>query len=89
MFAIYCNDDNLRGFVTGQYVYQGNVFVSTAKLDDETVGRIKLYKSRKRAENGIRSYENVYKDKFEVKELAEEEVQLITDTKKILTEKRF
>lgn len=83
MFAIYCNDVNLLGYVTGQYVYQGSIFVSTARLDDDTMGKIKLYKSRKRAENGIRSYENVYKDKFEVKELAEGVVQLIMDAKKM------
>ncbi|MTD40290.1 hypothetical protein GIX45_17040 [Erwinia sp. CPCC 100877] len=87
MFAIYCNDDNLLGFVTGQYVYQGSVFVSTARLNDETIGKIKLYKSRKRAENGIRSYENVYKDKFEIKELTEGEVQLIIEAKKSLERK--
>ncbi|MBM7688417.1 hypothetical protein BCR24_06500 [Enterococcus ureilyticus] len=52
MFAIYCKDVNLSGFVTGQLVHQGGIFVTTSRLDGSTTARIKLYKSKKKSREG-------------------------------------
>ncbi|MBP1047110.1 hypothetical protein I6N96_12585 [Enterococcus sp. BWM-S5] len=82
MYGLYCEAINLKGFVIGEYTFQGEQFLSTEFVGGYNTRRIKVYQSKKRAETMAKKLKDKFWLEIEVKEFTEEELRTIEESKK-------